>query len=106
MKEDRVKEAYNEIDLYEYLRVIWKWRWLIVIGLIVATLAAIPAAYLMRTYESQGVLRLSESLQPSDVTQTSEKGSKEISSHPVCLIPFSTAFMISCSGLVLIGRLT
>jgi len=62
MKEDRVKEAYDEIDLYEYLRVIWKWRWLIAIGVIVATLAAIPASYLVRSYESHGVLRLSESI--------------------------------------------
>jgi LPS O-antigen subunit length determinant protein (WzzB/FepE family) len=78
MKEDRPREAYDEIDLYEYLRVIWKWKWLIAIGVIVATLAAIPAAYLMRTYESQGVLRLSEALKPEELTQISKQGSKEI----------------------------
>jgi LPS O-antigen subunit length determinant protein (WzzB/FepE family) len=78
MKEDRPREAYDEIDLYEYLRVIWKWRWLIAIGTIVATLAAIPAAYLMRTYKSQGVLRLSEALKPEELTKISEQGSKEI----------------------------
>jgi uncharacterized protein involved in exopolysaccharide biosynthesis len=74
MKEDRE----NEIDLYDYLRVIWKWRWLIAIGVIIATLAAIPTAYLMRTYKSQGILRLSEALQSQELTQTAEQGSKEI----------------------------
>jgi uncharacterized protein involved in exopolysaccharide biosynthesis len=78
MKEGRPREAYDEIDLYEYLRVIWKWRWLIAIGVIAATLAAIPTAYLMRTYESQGVLRLSEALKPEELTKISEQGSKEI----------------------------
>lgn len=78
MKEDRTRADYDEIDLYEYLRVIWKWKWLIAIGVIAATLAAIPAAYLMRTYESRGVLRLSEALKPEELTQISEKGSKEI----------------------------
>ena len=78
MKEERVKEAYDEIDLYEYLRVIWRWRWLIVTGVIVATLAAIPAAYLMRTYESHGVLRLSEALQLEELIQPSEQGNRGI----------------------------
>jgi len=59
MKETRAREAYDEIDLYDYLRVIWRWRWMIAIGVVVATLISIPAAYRMRTYESQGVLRVS-----------------------------------------------
>ena len=60
MKEDRVREAYDEIDFYDYLRVIWRWRWMIAIGVIVSMLAAIPASYLVRSYESQGIMRLSE----------------------------------------------
>ncbi len=59
MEKDRSKEDCEDIDLYNCLRVIWRWRWLIVIGTIVATLAAIPTSYLARKYESQGVLRLS-----------------------------------------------
>src|SRR4030042_283099 len=59
MEKDRSKEDCEDIDLYNCLRVIWRWRWLIVIGTIVATLAAIPASYLARKFESQGVLRLS-----------------------------------------------
>jgi hypothetical protein len=73
MKEDRVRQAYDEIDLYEYLRVIWRWRWLIAIGVVVATLAAIPAAYLMRTYESQAVLRISEGIKTEESTPTNGK---------------------------------
>jgi len=60
MKEDRTRTDYDEIDLYDYLRVIWRWRWLITIGVIVATLISIPVACLMRSYESQGIVRLSE----------------------------------------------
>jgi uncharacterized protein involved in exopolysaccharide biosynthesis len=78
MKENRTREAYDEIDLYEYLGVIWKWRWLIIIGVIVATLVSIPASYLVRSYESEGVLRLSEALKPEELNQISEKGCKEI----------------------------
>jgi len=59
IREDRIRKDYEEIDLYEYLRVLWRWRRLIVIGVIVATLAAIPVSYLVRAYESQGVLRVS-----------------------------------------------
>lgn len=78
MKEDRAEETYDEIDLYDYLRVIWRWRWMIAIGVIVATLAAIPAAYLMRTYKSQGVLRLGETLQSVGPTKISKQGNKGI----------------------------
>ena len=60
MKEDRIRADYDEIDLYDYLRVIWRWRWMIAIGVIVSMLAAIPASYLVRSYESQGIMRLSE----------------------------------------------
>jgi len=59
MKEDRFREAYDEIDLYDYVWVIWRWRWLIAIGVIVITLVSIPVACVMRGYESQGVLRVS-----------------------------------------------
>jgi hypothetical protein len=59
MKGNRVRETYDEIDFYDYLRVIWQWRWLIAIGVIVATLVSIPTTCLMRSYESQGVLRVS-----------------------------------------------
>ncbi|MBN1254718.1 MAG: hypothetical protein JXA50_05535 [Deltaproteobacteria bacterium] len=78
MKEDRVREAYDEIDLYDYLRVIWRWRWMIAIGVIVATLISIPAACLVRSYESQGVLRVSEELKKEDSGSTSEKEGGEI----------------------------
>jgi len=60
MKENKFRADYDEIDLYDYLRVIWKWRWMIAIGVIVTTLISIPAAYMMRSYESQGIMRLSE----------------------------------------------
>ena len=60
MKKERVTEAHDEIDLYDYLRVLWRWRWMIAIGVIALTLLAIPAAYMMRTYESEGIVRLSE----------------------------------------------
>jgi len=90
MKEDRIRADYDEIDLYDYLRVIWRWKWLIAIGVIVATLAAIPAAYMMRTYESQGVLRLSEELRQEEFKE--KKESKEI----IVTLPdykiYSTAF--------------
>jgi LPS O-antigen subunit length determinant protein (WzzB/FepE family) len=60
MKENKMRETYDEIDLYDYLRVIWRWRWLIAIGVIAVTLVSIPVAYLMRSYESKGVLRVGE----------------------------------------------
>lgn len=59
MEKDRSKEDYEDIDLYNCLRVIWRWRWLIVIGTIVTTMAAVFASHLVRKYESQGMLRLS-----------------------------------------------
>src|SRR4030043_394665 len=68
MEKDRSKEDCEDIDLYNCLRVIWRWRWLIVIGTIVATLAAIPTSYLARKYESQGVLRLSAEKAETTVT--------------------------------------
>lgn len=70
---ERLKEELEEIDLYDYLRVVWRWRWLIAIGVIVATLAAIPASYLVRTYESHGVLRLSEELKKWGSVSGSDK---------------------------------
>jgi hypothetical protein len=85
MKEDRIRADYDEIDLYEYLRVIWKWKWLIAIGVIVATLVSIPASYLRRSYESQGVLRLSEEL---------KKGAEIVVTLPDYKI-YSAAFMDS-----------
>ncbi|RLA81439.1 MAG: hypothetical protein DRG36_01715, partial [Deltaproteobacteria bacterium] len=57
--EERMAREYEEVDLYDYLRVLWRWRWLILIGVVVVTLAAIPVSYLVRKYESRGVLRLS-----------------------------------------------
>lgn len=88
MKEDRVSKAYDEIDLYDYLRVIWRWRWMIAIGVIVAMLVAIPTSCLVRSYESQGVLRLSEELKPEN-----ERG-KIIVTLPEYKI-YSAAFMDS-----------
>jgi len=99
MEKDRMRENLGEIDFYEYLRVIWKRRWLIAIGVIVATLAAIPASYLVRIYESQGVLRLSEELKPEETAQKSEKESKvNIITLPEYKI-YSAAFMDSRSFL-------
>jgi len=40
--EERMAREYEEVDLYDYLRVLWRWRWLILIGVVVVTLAAIP----------------------------------------------------------------
>ena len=73
MKEDRTREDYDEIDFYDYLRVIWKWRWMIAIGAIVVTLVAIPASYLVRSYESEGVLRLSEKLKKEESSSKTEE---------------------------------
>jgi len=58
--EERMAREYEEVDLYDYLRVLWRWKWLILIGVVVLTLTAIPAAYLVRKYESQGVLRFAK----------------------------------------------
>ena len=58
--EERMAREYEEVDLYDYLRVLWRWRWLILIGVVVTTLAAIPVSYLVRKYESQGVLRFAK----------------------------------------------
>jgi|GEM_PF-3736248 len=68
MEKDRSKEDYEDIDLYNCLRVIWRWRWLIIIGTIVATMAAVFASHLARKYESQGVLRLSAEKAETTVT--------------------------------------
>jgi|LQYC01.1.fsa_nt_gi LPS O-antigen subunit length determinant protein (WzzB/FepE family) len=70
MEKDSIKEDYEEIeiDLYDYLRVIWRRRWLIVIGTIVVTMAAVFGSYLARNYESQGVLRLSAEKAETTVT--------------------------------------
>jgi len=93
MKEDRVREAYDEIDLYDYLRVIWRWRWMIAIGVIAAMLVSIPASCLMRSYESQGVLRLSEELK-KEVSSSKTEESEIIVTLPEYKI-YSTAFMDS-----------
>lgn len=93
MKEDRTRENYDEIDLYDYLHVIWQRRWLIAIGVIAATLVAIPASYLVRSYESQGVVRLSEEMkQKGDSSKIKE--SEVIVTLPEYKI-YSTAFMDS-----------
>lgn len=49
----------GEIDLYDYLKVIWRWKWLIIIGVIVTIVAAILVSSRIRTYESEGIFRLS-----------------------------------------------
>jgi len=89
MKEDGTRADYDEIDLYDYVRVIWRWRWMITIGVIVATLISIPAAYRMRSYESQGIVRLSEELKKEE---PSSKTSEIIVTLPEYKI-YSTAFM-------------
>ena len=61
MEEFRAREDNEQIDLYDYVKVIWRWRWMIIIGVIVLILVAILASYLVRSYESLGVLRLSAS---------------------------------------------
>jgi hypothetical protein len=58
MKEDKAREAYDEIDLYDYLRVMWRWKWLIIIGVIATMVAAILVSSRERTYESEGIFRL------------------------------------------------
>ena len=68
MEKDSIKKNDEEIDLYDCLRVIWRRRWLIVIGTIGFTIAAVFASHLARTYESQGVLRLSAEKAETTVT--------------------------------------
>ena len=58
MKEDDTR-GLGEIDLYDYLRVMWQWKWLIIVGVIVTMAAAILVSYRVRTYESEGIFRLS-----------------------------------------------
>jgi hypothetical protein len=58
MKEYDTK-AMGEIDLYDYLRVMWQWKWVITIGVVVTMLAAILVSSRIRTYESEGIFRLS-----------------------------------------------
>ncbi|RLA82505.1 MAG: hypothetical protein DRG40_07870 [Deltaproteobacteria bacterium] len=67
--EERMVREFEEVDLYDYLQVLWRWKWLILIGVVVVTLAAIPASYLVRKYESRGVLRLSMPLPSLHVTR-------------------------------------
>jgi hypothetical protein len=90
MSNNRIRDDYDEVDLYDYLRVIWKWRWLIVIGIIVITLASIPVSYLLDKYESIGVLRISEGLK----TETSTSKIEIILNPPEYKI-YSAAFMDS-----------
>ena len=58
MKEDDTR-GMGEIDLYDYLRVMWRRKWLIMIGVIVTVLMAILVSSRLRTYESEGIFRLS-----------------------------------------------
>ena len=58
MKEEETR-GMGEIDLYDYLQVMWRWKWLIIVGVIVAILAAMLVLTRVRTYESEGILRLS-----------------------------------------------
>jgi len=73
---DRIRVDFEEIDVSDYLRVIWKRRWLIVIGVVAATLTAMPASYVMRQYESCAILRLSEEFkkEKSEMASEQEKG--------------------------------
>jgi hypothetical protein len=58
MQEHKINVT-GEIDLYDYLRVMWRWKWLIIVGVIVTILAAILVSSRVRTYESEGIFRLS-----------------------------------------------
>lgn len=58
MKEEETR-GMGEIDLYDYLQVMWRWKWLILVGVIVTILAAMLVLTRVRTYESEGILRLS-----------------------------------------------
>lgn len=58
MKENDTR-GMGEIDLYDYLRVMWRRKWLIIIGVIVTMLMAILVSSRLRTYESEGIFRLS-----------------------------------------------
>ena len=87
MKENKMRESFEELDLYAYLRVIWKWRWLIAIGVIVATLLSIPASYLVRSYESQGVLRVSEELKRRSLLPDQEGGDPNVGDRLLTKLP-------------------
>ena len=58
MEDDRIPEYYeDEINLIDYLRVLWKWKWLIIAGtLICAIVAAVISLQMPRIYEISTVI--------------------------------------------------
>jgi len=62
----REEQFDDEIELMDYLRVIWKWKYLIVAGTLVCAVAAgvisfsIPKVYRIRMLIRPGVLTISE----------------------------------------------
>ena len=58
MNEDRIPN-YEEVDLMDYLKVVWKWKYLIIIGTVVcAAIAGMVSLSLPRVYETTEVIEI------------------------------------------------
>jgi len=52
-------EDYGEVDLMEYLKVLWKWKYLIIFGtLICAVVAGAVSLLLPRVYETTEIIEV------------------------------------------------
>ncbi len=59
----------EEVDLIDYLRVIWKWKWLIVLGTFACILAAVAISWLQHpSYQTTLILEIGQ------VTTVNENG--------------------------------
>ena len=58
MNEDRMPN-YEEVDLMDYLKVVWKWKYLIIIGTVVcAAIAGVVSLSLPKVYETTEVIEI------------------------------------------------
>jgi len=58
LNEDRMPN-YEEVDLMDYLKVVWKWKYLIIIGTVVcAAIAGMVSLSLPRVYETTEVIEI------------------------------------------------
>lgn len=80
MLEERNSD-YEEVTLMDYLKVIWKWKWFIIVGVLICTLTVgIISRSLPRIYEVSTVIRLGETgnrfvEDPSELTGEIKSGS-------------------------------
>jgi len=58
LDEDRMSD-YEEVDLMDYLKVVWKWKYLIIIGTVVcAAIAGVVSLSLPKVYETTEVIEI------------------------------------------------